>query len=94
MFLTIENDAIRSVSFDVHGCLNTNACANVAAEMVEGKCLDEAWKITPEEVIRFLETLPSDSEHCAELAVGALYLAMRNYQENRKSPWKKWYGGT
>ena len=42
----------------------------------EGRALEEAWSITPEEVASYLETLPGESRHCAELAVGALYLAL------------------
>ena len=39
----------------------------------------------------YLETLPEDHFHCAELAVGALYLALSNYNELQRSPWKKSY---
>lgn len=76
MFLKLEEDRIKSVSFRVNGCMNTNACANAVAELTEGKTLDEAWEITPQEVIEFLETLPEQNSHCAELAVGAFYRAL------------------
>ena len=75
-FLTTRQGRIRSISFETNGCLNTNACANTVCELVEGKTLDEAWTLTPEDVSDFLETLPADHMHCAELAVGALYLAL------------------
>ena len=42
----------------------------------EGKPVDSAWQISPEQVSTFLSTLPADHFHCAELAVGALYLAL------------------
>jgi len=38
-----------------------------------------------------LETLPPDHFHCAELAVGAFYLALAHLRDNQKSPWKKLY---
>jgi len=76
MFLMFEEDRIKNVSFRVTGCRNTNACANTVAELAEGKTLDEAWEITPQEVIDFLETLPKENRHCAELAVGAFYRAL------------------
>jgi nitrogen fixation NifU-like protein len=88
MFLTVRADIVRAVSFEVEGCLNTLACANAVAEHVEGKRADEAWQITADEIIRYLETLPPDAEHCAELAVGALYLALRNHLEFKNCPWK------
>ena len=91
MFLCIKNGSIQSVSFDTDGCINTNACANTASHLSEGKTIEEAWQITPEDVIEFLETLPEENYHCAELAVGALYLALGNCQEFQRKSWKKPY---
>lgn len=82
---------IQTISMVTEGCLNTNACANSVAHMSEGKTLDEAWQIAPEDVIAFLETLPEAETHCAELAVGAFYRALANCREMRRSPWKKAY---
>jgi len=91
MFLGIEDSRIQSVSFDTNGCINTNACANTVSHLVEGKPIEEAWDITPEDVVEFLETLPKENYHCADLAVGAFYLALANYQELQRNPWKKPY---
>ena len=91
MFITIKGDVIQTVSYVTDGCLNTNACANTVAHLAEGKTLSEAWEITPEDVIQFLETLPEGHYHCAELAIGAFYLALANVQETLQSPWKKLY---
>ena len=79
------------LAYDINGCLNTNACCNAVIALAEGKSLDEAWEITPEQVAGYLQSLPPDHFHCAELAVGALYLALANARENRRSPWKKLY---
>lgn len=90
-FLILNGDDIESVSYYSEGCLNTNACANTVASLIEGKKLAEAWEITPEIIAAYLETLPDDHIHCAELAVGALYLALANAGELKKAPWKKMY---
>jgi nitrogen fixation NifU-like protein len=91
LFLTINQDRIHWVSFAVNGCVNTRACANTVVMMAEGKTITESWKITPEIVIQYLETLPPESNHCAELAVGALYLALTNYRKTKQEPWRKLY---
>ena len=91
MFLCTKNGRIKSVSFDTNGCINTNACANTVSHLSEGKTIEEAWDITPEDVIEFLETLPKENYHCAELAVGAFYMALANYREHQRDPWKKSY---
>lgn len=91
MFIRVRNERIRSVTFISNGCINTYACTNTVALLAEGKTINEAWAITPEQVASFLETLPEEDVHCAELATGALYLALVNYRENEFSPWKKLY---
>jgi len=92
MFLIVRKNSIHSVSFITDGCINTHACANCVAFLAEGKSIAEAWEITPEKVIDFLETLPEENFHCAELAVGAFYLALVNFQEFKHAPWKRLYG--
>lgn len=92
IFLIVQKNRIHSVSFITDGCINTHACANCVAFLSEGKSIAKAWEITPEKVINFLETLPEVNTHCAELAVGTLYLALVNFQEFKHAPWKRLYG--
>ena len=92
IFLIVQKNRIHSVSFITDGCINTHACANCVAFLSEGKSIAKAWEITPEKVINFLETLPEVNTHCAELAVGAFYLALVNFQEFKHAPWKRLYG--
>ena len=71
--------------FDIRGCRNTHASANAVAVLAEGEKIEDAWEITPETVIGFLETLPDDHFHCAELAVGAFYLALADCRNRHES---------
>ena len=91
MFIRVRNERIQSVTFISNGCINTFACANTVVLMVEGKSINEAWAIEPEQIVDYLETLAEKDVHCAELATGALYLALVNYRELQHSPWKKLY---
>jgi len=93
LFLKVHKKKVQAVSYHVEGCINTNACCNAVAQMAEGADVDAAWGITPERVADYLETLPPNHQHCAELAVGALYLALANYLELQRHPWKKGYSG-
>jgi nitrogen fixation NifU-like protein len=90
-FLMADDDRIRSVSMETDGCIDTVACANTIAYMAEGKSVEEAWEITPDSVVSYLETLAPPQEHCAELAIGAFYLALANVAEVKRNPWKKFY---
>lgn len=91
MFLKLRGDTIAQVAFQVWGCMNTVASANAAAELIEGRPIGSAWELTPEVVIEFLETLPKDHHHCAELAVGALYRALADARSKQQQPWRKMY---
>jgi nitrogen fixation NifU-like protein len=81
-FLRVEDDRLKHVAFDIDGCRNTQATANTVAELTEGRSVDQAWQITPEQVAQYLETLPEDHFHCAELAVGAFYLALSSLKKD------------
>jgi nitrogen fixation NifU-like protein len=76
MYLTVKDHKLEFVSYQVDGCINTNACSAALSRLTEGKSFDEAWEITPEDIVKYLETLPEDETHCAELAVGAFFLAL------------------
>ena len=89
IYLAVENDIIKRVTYLLQGCINTNACANAVATLAEGKPVDTAWNITPEMIVEYLQTLPIENYHCAELAVGTFYLALANYQELKRNNWKK-----
>ncbi len=91
MFLRVKSGRIQSVSFETNGCINTNACANTVCHLAEGKPPDAAWEITPGSVVEFLETLPEENYHCAELAVETFYMALANYQELQRNAWKRPY---
>jgi nitrogen fixation NifU-like protein len=91
MFLKLRGTTIAQVAFQVHGCMNTLASANAVAELIEGKPIEDAWELTPERVIDFLETLPKAHHHCAELAVGALYRALADVRSKQRDPWRKMY---
>jgi len=92
-YLQVRQETIQYLSFLTNGCINTTTCCNAVAHLVEGRSVEEAWGITPEDVIAYLETLPADHVHGAELSVGAFYLALSNYQELNRAPWKKMYRG-
>ncbi len=91
MFLKLHGGTIGQVAFQVQGCMNTIASANAVAELVEGRPIDAAWDLTPEQIVEFLETLPEGHHHCAELAVGALYRALADARSKQQQPWKKMY---
>ena len=82
MYLDVKDGLVQQLCFELDGCINTNACSNVVATMVENHPVANGWDITPEQVIDYLGTLPEDHYHCAELAVGTYYLALADYEKS------------
>lgn len=84
-FILVEDGIITHISFDLDGCVYTMACCNAVVALVKGKSIEAAWEIKPEDVADFLETLPRDHFHCAQLCVGAMYLALSSLSSQDSS---------
>ena len=78
-----DNNCLSSISFDFNGCVYTAACCNTVVRLAQGHSVDNVWNITDDMVKAYLQTLPEDHYHCAELCVGAFYLALTDYQNKR-----------
>ncbi len=68
---------ISYVGKSLKGSLNAHVSANVIIKFAENKTIDEVWKIQPEDIIKYLKTLPEHEHHCAELLAGTFYLALK-----------------
>lgn len=79
-----ENDVIRDVSFQTFGCTAAIATSSVATEMIKGKTVDEALKLTNQQVVEELGGLPAQKLHCSVLAEEAIKEAVNDYLTNYK----------
>ncbi|MCP3921370.1 MAG: iron-sulfur cluster assembly scaffold protein [Desulfobacterales bacterium] len=90
-YIKIEDEVLVSVKYNIDGCINSNACANALIHLSNGKSIKQTLAITPSDIEIFLESLPKNEFHCAEMAVEAMKGAMKYYFKNSKNPWKKNY---
>jgi nitrogen fixation NifU-like protein len=74
-----DKDMIEKASFESYGCAANIATSSIVTEIIKGKSLEEAWKITWKSVAEAVGGLPSVKFHCGILAVGALKRAIRKY---------------
>lgn len=81
--LKIDGDVITDAKFKTFGCAAAIATSSTATEMIKGKTLDEALKITNKQVVEELEGLPPQKLHCSVLAEEAIKAAIEDYK-NRK----------
>jgi len=79
-----EEDYIEDIKFKTLGCGAAIATSSIATEMVKGKSLKEAEKITDEAVAEALDGLPPVKHHCSVLAAEAVKKAIQKYREGKK----------
>jgi len=91
IWLSVKNDRIINATFWTDGCGTTIACGSMVTELVKGCSVEEASKITQETILNALGGLPEDHVHCSALAADTLALALQDYRELSKFPWKKAY---
>lgn len=83
MYLKIEDDVITDVKFKTFGCGAAVATSSMATELVKGKTVQEALKLTNKAVVEALEGLPPVKIHCSVLAEEAIKAALDDYYKKQ-----------
>lgn len=87
MYLKIRDDVVEDVKFETFGCGSAIASSSMATELIKGKPVSEAAKLTNQAVAEALDGLPAYKMHCSVLAEEAIQSALADYYE--KHPEKK-----
>ena len=82
--LRIENNVIMNAKFKTFGCGAAVASSSIATEMIIGKTVDEALKLTNRAVMEALGGLPPVKMHCSVLAEQAVQAAIEDYRSKQK----------
>ena len=79
VYLKVEEDTIEDAKFQAIGCAEAFASGSALTEIIKGRTLKQAWKLTEHDVIKHLQGLPGSKIHCARLAVDALRKSIDSY---------------
>jgi nitrogen fixation NifU-like protein len=79
VYIKVENNVIIDCKFETFGCAAAIASSSMLTELVKGKTIEEALKISNKEVVKELGGLPSKKVHCSLLAENGIKAAISNY---------------
>lgn len=82
MYIKVKDDRIEDVRWKTYGCASAIASTSALSEIAKGKTLDEALKISAEDIDEYLGKLPKHKFHCSILGHDALKDAINNYRSN------------
>ena len=84
IFIKVKGERITDIKFKTFGCAAAIASSSITTEIVKGKTLDEAMKLTRDDVANELGGLPAVKMHCSNLASDALREAIKDYRKKNK----------
>lgn len=83
MYIKVKDNIITDVKFKTFGCGAAVATSSMATEMIKGKKIDDALKITNKAVMEALDGLPPVKVHCSVLAEEAMKAALSDYYKRQ-----------
>lgn len=86
LYLKVKNNRIEKIGWETMGCAAAIATSSMITELALGKTLDEAMKITKQDVADALEGLPPIKMHCSNLAADGLAMAIIDYKKKNSLP--------
>ena len=84
IYIKVKDERIADIKFKTYGCAAAIASSSIATEIVKGKTLDEAMKLSRDDVAKELGGLPVIKLHCSNLAADALHEAIKDYRKKKK----------
>lgn len=85
IYIKVRDDKIEDISFQTYGCAAAIATSSMLTEMAKGKTLEEAEKISRQDVADALGGLPPRKMECSNIAPDALKDAIKNYREKLRT---------
>lgn len=84
IYIKVEDEVIVDIKFKTFGCGAAIATSSMLTELAKGKTIQEAEKITRDQVAESLDGLPAQKMHCSNLAADGLLAAIEDFRAKQK----------
>ena len=84
IYIKVKDDIITDIKFKTYGCAAAIATSSITTEIIKGKSIKEAKKLSRDDVAQKLGGLPAVKLHCSNLAADALKEAIKDYEKQKK----------
>jgi len=84
VYIKVKDNKIKDIKFKTMGCAAAIATSSMITKLAKGKTLEQAEKITKNDVAESLEGLPPIKMHCSNLAADALRNAIKDFRSKKK----------
>jgi nitrogen fixation NifU-like protein len=83
LWISVQKEKIEKIAFKSFGCPGAIATSSMLTVLAEGKSIQEASRITDDDVVNALGGIPENKKHCSLLGVRALHDAIEDYRKRR-----------
>jgi nitrogen fixation NifU-like protein len=83
IYIKVKDNILKDIKFETFGCAAAIATSSMITDLAKGKTLEEALKITRENVAQEVGGLPPIKLHCSNLAADALHEAIKDYLKKK-----------
>lgn len=83
LWIVVRDGRIARIAFKSFGCPGAIATSSMLTALAENKSIEEAWRITDDDVIEALGGIPEKKRHCSLLGVRALQEAIEDWRKRR-----------